>query len=262
MFLEPEEIAERIADVRQRVRGRGSRPATPVLALRPRRGHAEPGPDRVDLLAGSPRSGSTGSSASRPAGRRQSRPRPPSPTIVRAAGIELGAGRGRRLTARSPTAAERGVAEPGAADEQLDRHRAVAPRVDRAPAASRGRHARRRVRQEPCLVGGQGEVAAGERDAVARPAATRLIASVSLIGLAEHDDRAPARPAADVGSTSSQSPGWIAGAIEPSATATRHGPRTASQRAPTAPGSLDQRAPSTDGARDLGWTARSGRGGR
>ena len=81
VFLEPGR--HRRADARRpsAVRGRGTRSGdAAVLALRARRADARRRAGRVDLTrADAPRSGSTGSSRSRPAGRRRSRRRRPSP---------------------------------------------------------------------------------------------------------------------------------------------------------------------------------------
>ena len=63
-----------------------------------------------------------------------------------------------------PSRSQRRVAEPGAPDEQLDRDRAVAARVDRlAEAGARRSASGVASRQQPRLVVGELEVAVGER---------------------------------------------------------------------------------------------------
>ena len=75
--------------------------------------------------------------------------------------------------ARDPAEpAERRVAEPRPADQQLERDRPVPPRVDRLAEAEPGRRLGRRVAQQPGLVLGQLEVALGER-APGRPGRPR-----------------------------------------------------------------------------------------
>ena len=147
--------------------------------------------------------------------------------------------RRRAGTSDGPDAFSGPVAEPGPPDQQLHGHRAVAARVDRrrrSPAAASASSVA--SRQQPRLVVGELQVALGERHAVAGPAATRLIASTPESGSRKTttEPRRGQRPI--VGSTSSQSPGSIAGSIDASTTATRHGPRrstaAAGRRGPVA----------------------------
>ena len=135
VFLDAPEIAERMASVRARCEAEGRDPATLRFSLYTRdEDMREPGQARVDLSPGSPRSGSTGSSASRPAGRRRLEAQAAFAEDCRAAGVTLAELEGRavafgrgRIPRDPPDPAQRRVAEPGTPDEQLDRDRPVDP---------------------------------------------------------------------------------------------------------------------------------------
>ena len=83
VFLEADDIVDRMRDVRERCEADGRDPATMRFSLYERDERMrDAGQARVDRLARSPRSGWTGSSPSRPAGRRRSTPRRHSPRTV------------------------------------------------------------------------------------------------------------------------------------------------------------------------------------
>ena len=85
VFLDAPEVAARMVSVRARCEAEGRDPATLRFSLYTRDEEMrEPGQARVDAIGGSPPSASTGSSASRLAGRRRPTHRRPSPrTVVR-----------------------------------------------------------------------------------------------------------------------------------------------------------------------------------
>ena len=143
-----------------------------------------------------------------------------------AAGEQVG-----RWGSGSPDAAHRPVAKPGAAHERVDRH-ADRTAASRSPIRARRPRPPRRRRRPAATPRHRPSAATRPRTGPSRPAGPprRLMASVPVSG-SRNTTRLPRRgQRRTVGSTSSQSPGRTAGAIDPSATVTRHGPARRSRR--------------------------------